>query len=562
MSKTLESVITRLGILSKKMNERATEWSIQSHGRELISSNFEAELKSLKLQLAKGAELNLSRFLQKQIFLNPSILAINELKIVLELTKNRFPILMSYLLRGWQADSELKGNYYSLLSDLARNDEHYSCPKWLEDWSNLRNGDTFINFISSRNINFTKIPSNEVPTGQLQKLIYTYELYKSNYRRDDFFDSIKVLTGKIPIISTIGHKSKNINIHNDLENILVVAAVLNCRLITKRSSEDYGNLDEILNQILLNPTVGDPRMNTVDTFWLRIAKFAPESFQDWLFELNREDFKFFFNQEILGQLNDDRVDFWSKYLGSMRRVQIILSPEIRETLVTRFGRNEEVMRTINRAKYYTRRSEYCTAIFYFDRHIFIENHKTGAACYYFSYPNFRAFDEKISRDAIGNYSSFTNHCDESLPHTPNLTWASSKFTPYLAKLGIYPNQSIFADVPTQQTKQAVTASKDSGVSSYKNTVNTPTPAKKSMSFTLAQDKVPKSVSLSDFIGELQKLGGNVIDERPKGKLWIVYDKKLESIVARMKSSGIRVLISRYGSFVTNNVKAWWVEDND
>lgn len=559
MSKALESVLTKLNNLSIKMNDTAADWSMRSEGRTVSFSDFEAELNSLKDQLSTGSAITLSGFLQKQIFLNPSLLNLKELKTVLELSRTRFPKLKKHLLIGWRADSAFKKDYYLLLSDFAKKDNHYSCPEWLEDWNNLRDGETFISFINSRNINFSKITSyDDLPKGQLQRLIYTYEVYKSNYRQNEFFQSLELLRGKIPIISSIGDKTKDVNIYNDIENILVVAAVLNCRLIAKKNSENFGKLDEIMNQILLNSSVGDPRMNSVDPFWHRVSTFSNESYQDWLFELNREDFKFFFHKEILGQVNDDRVDFWSKYLGSMKRVQIVLSPEMRETLSLRFGKNEEVMRTINRAKYYLRRSEYCTAIFYFEKHICIENHKTGAACYYFSQSNFKELDDKLTKGSIDTYLTFTNVRDESWPHNPRHAWMKP-FSEKLAYLGIYENSKSVVESRPAYSREYKSDAKPPMKTEEKMAVDTRLRA----TIAVSKPSTNTSVDINAFLSELSYSGAEIIDNRSKkGKLWIVFDSKLEAIINRMKSAGHRVLVARTGSHETNNRKAWWVENND
>ncbi len=549
MSKALESVIAKLNGLSRKMDERAVDWSLRNDAQIVKNSEFEVELKTLKNQLSRGSPVEVSGFLRKQIFLNPSLLSPNELKIFLEFSVDRFKNLKKYLLKGWSADSSTKGEYFVLVSGLAEQDARFACPEWLEDWKNLRDGDTFINFLNSRAIDFAKVTASDLPSGQLQRLIYTYDIYKANYHQDEFFRSLEMLKGKIPIISSIGEMTKDVNIYNDIENILLVSAVLNCRLEAKRKFEHYGKLDEVMNQILLNPAVGDPRMNSVDPFWRRVSGFAKESYQDWLFELNREDFKFFFHKEILGEVNDDRVDFWSKYLGSMKRVQIVLSPEMRSTLSARFGHNEEVMRTINRAKYYLSKSDYCTAIFYFEKHVFIENHKTGAACYYFSQSNFKELDEKVAKGLVDTYATFTNARDESWRHHPRHAWMNP-FSTKLAYLGIYENKNFVVDSSLEFSRG--------------HAIETKSPENTPLNLEIhLKPSVSVAIEINGFLSELSYAGAEIIDYRPRnGSLWIIYNSKFEVIINRMKSAGHRVRVARDGSHATNKRKAWWVQNNE
>lgn len=438
----LEEILKFFSELEARMVRQANQWSLHHNGdkQPILGRPLEIQILELKERLKENKQLAASKFVLRQIFLNPQHLNEVEFEQLLQHPDVKFKKHMTDLLRGWKSNSEGQDKYFSVLGKLALKNDAFKCPGWLSAWSNLATGKSLVEYLRETSVDMEVVRKTKVPSGQLQRLLYSYELYKADFNAVAFAEKIDAIKAHLPIISEIIDGNRDQRIYADMENILIVAAILNCRMKSKREGSQVDFLDNFMNSILMNPAVGDPRTGNKDYFWKSVQEFAKPAFVEWVSELNREDFTFFFRKEVLGKLDDNRVHFWRDYLGTMKRVQIVLGPKVYDRLV-KFNKDDiEMMRTVKRAKVFNKNSEYSSAIFYFDKGIFIENHKTGAACYFFETDRFAKIEAALNSDGLPDYQIFTRLNNDSLHHRPEDSW-HTKFEFFLRSLGIRPKSN-------------------------------------------------------------------------------------------------------------------------
>ncbi len=105
-------------------------------------------------------------------------------------------------------------------------------------------------------------------------------------------------------------------------HVKTTAVMLEARF-SSRVALDEGTFS-VLEPMLLRSTFGDPRTLNVSKAWSDVRAEVPEAYDAFLQGLVREDLALFFQHLMKEQ---DREQFWLRYLKSIRRTLCVLSPD-------------------------------------------------------------------------------------------------------------------------------------------------------------------------------------------------------------------------------------------
>lgn len=394
-----DEVIEGLNQLSTKMDRQVKSWSMQSDSK--VTNQSLKSIKELLVEAEKQIELkefsNISNQAFKQVFLNAtSIQPRNFESLLLNVHENQEKYV-GYFIKGWEPNQDHYEKLNKTLEKVNAENDGWAPPNWLKSWNNLNSSlGSILEIIKQNKLTIHNIGGVDgLPSSKIKRLLFIACIYFEELTADQLFEEIELIKAEVPIFNAIATNNVNFSIQPRLENVVAMAAVLKCRLNSVKLGKQSHKIEDFLNYVLLNNTVGDPRINTNSLFWREVRKLAEEPYQSWVSGLNIEDFKFFFRKEVMGDLDTDRVKFWNKYLKQMSRVQVIITTEKSRELKVRFKNDPEGMRTLSRAKIY-RNAQFSSVIFYLYNQILIENHKTGAACYHYEITVFAKLLSKIN----------------------------------------------------------------------------------------------------------------------------------------------------------------------
>jgi hypothetical protein len=158
--------------------------------------------------------------------------------------------------------------------------------------------------------------------------------------------------------------------------VAVVAAALECRARGRVSAGTRGRLEERL--VAKDSVFGDPRLTTLTEAWSRVRKRSRDAFDSFLSALIQQDLEFFFEHAMREQ---DRHDFWLRYLGSIRTTTCWLDPATYDDLQRRSAAlPSEQQSAFKRARRFSR-GKVSAFVLRFERYAVVEFSDTGNAAF-------------------------------------------------------------------------------------------------------------------------------------------------------------------------------------
>ncbi|MCY1019357.1 EH signature domain-containing protein [Pyxidicoccus sp. MSG2] len=163
----------------------------------------------------------------------------------------------------------------------------------------------------------------------------------------------------------------------------VVAAALEYRAQGACSEEVRARLSDRL--VSGDSDFGDPRLTTLTQAWAKVQEHSPDAFRAFLSGLIQQDLQFFFERAMD---EEDRRDFWLRYLGSIRSTTCWLEPDAYDELRRRLDAlPPEQQAAFKRAKKFARErvSAFCL---YFEHYVVVEFSTVGHASFVYGHADF------------------------------------------------------------------------------------------------------------------------------------------------------------------------------
>lgn len=158
----------------------------------------------------------------------------------------------------------------------------------------------------------------------------------------------------------------------------VAKAMLVASLLRRLESEQDGQIVEVL----LDSTMGDPRLLPLSEGWRRVHEQDPSAFDKFVGALTRDDLKLFFQHAMR---EPDRERFWLRYVGAIRRTLCVVDKGSARALEDRLRASEAGLRaSLKRVKRLTSSDSVSAFCLYFDRYVVVEFSSTGNAAYVYA----------------------------------------------------------------------------------------------------------------------------------------------------------------------------------
>ncbi|MCC7406373.1 MAG: hypothetical protein IT288_18410 [Bdellovibrionales bacterium] len=306
--------------------------------------------------------------------------------------------------------------------------------------------------------------------------------------------------------------------------------------------------------------LGDPR--GIGSRWEGVQKIEQGGFETWLGTLNEEDIKFFFDN--LGNvIHPERREFWLRYRRRARRVVVVLDGENKSRLRARFSTDPKTTTIVNRAYQFNygewSRSDQQLLIFFIKDWVFVEGSASGFACRVFKESVFRErfkiFFNRANNEpsgAVGHgYEEFRSRRSGSEAKWIHRQGWERNFERDLQGLGIYKDS--YDDISTSRLAQPTTS----------GSATKPHPSPSVVRQPSDQDgrdsQAVMAKILDNFLKEVEELGGIFIDQRPRGRLWIIHDRELVEAVRQLKKFGIHFEFQVRGGPEVDGRAAWYLK---
>ncbi|NMO19674.1 hypothetical protein HPC49_12590 [Pyxidicoccus fallax] len=209
--------------------------------------------------------------------------------------------------------------------------------------------------------------------------------------------------------------------------VAVVAAVLECRAQRQVGAGVQGRLEERL--VSKDSVFGDPRLTTLTEAWAQVRSRTRGAFDDFLAALIQQDLEFFFERAMREQ---DRRDFWLRYLGSIRTTTCWLDSATYDDLRRRGDALPPEQRAAFRRARRLPKGEVSAFCLSFDRFVVVEFSETGNATFVYRHENF----DRMLRGMVVEHAQNLKDVQLSTRRLIHGKYWQSRFDQELLALGI------------------------------------------------------------------------------------------------------------------------------
>lgn len=462
-------------------------------------------------------------------------------------------LIERYVIKGWAPRQQREGGSYSVL------DQFIGAPRFLPSWQvldDLKSATDLTDHIVSDFLN------DEYSTPRLlqRTLLFRYMVADYCYRNMDesfFVKFVEKIMGSA--ISSLNFDEMCSKQSFDSASQLMIACLLK---YFRNASVGSDQVHLWLNTI--KSVLGDPR--ALGNKWGRIEELEREGYSNWLSTLNEEDILFFF-ENLEKVIHPERMEFWLRFVRGARRIAVVLDSVQRSKLLRTYQNNEKMLEVINRSYQFNSNgsSSQQLIVLFFNGYVVVEGSNTGFGCQIYREKLFKerfggSFYETdrtvgsylIKQSSPGAFAGTNSGREKMLRHAPKSPAWERDFLNYFSTIDIYPDAlnvvRPLKPIRFDHKKDSIAIKPSDKFDSKRVEVSTA---------VVDQELVKKD--LTYYLSRLTQYGAEIIDNRPKGPIWIVYEIRLKPLIDEMKKSGFDVRLSQMGGRATMARMAWWID---
>jgi hypothetical protein len=297
---------------------------------------------------------------------------------------------------------------------------------------------------------------------------------------------------------------------------------------------------------------GDPRGYPQSRHWKAIEELIPNDFAEFLSELTKDDLEFFFRQDLLGENDQEREEFWLSLLEDIQRTTIIYPKKSFDKIrsQTKAGKfSEKQLNIISRSLRYNSESiaesnsNQAILVIYLKNQIAIEAAQMGK-CRFYERDTFekeilpKIFSHRISVtenltvgvSSFRDYPDFYTKCKKFLLN--ELVHARGWQDKFREQLygNIKKKRPITKKV--DQDEEVESSFNEKIVTSDAENISGSSVQLKKAKWQIRVESFSTTSDIAEF---LRKNGFTIIDRRPKnGRLWVLFHSDFDIVAGVLK----------------------------